>query len=60
MITTFLRFDIATYRSPAAKASAAARVPAVTRTNDVDARHDRPRRVTRCHGADVMRARITS
>jgi hypothetical protein len=28
MITTFLRFDIATYRSPAAKASAVARVPA--------------------------------
>jgi hypothetical protein len=28
MITTFLRFEIATYRSPAAKASAAAGVPA--------------------------------
>src|SRR5262249_46121702 len=33
MITTFLRFEIATYRSPAAKASAAAGALQVTCTN---------------------------
>jgi hypothetical protein len=50
MITTFLRIDIATYRSPAAKASAAAGVPAGHLHQmrfDVDASEDRPRRVTR-------------